>query len=93
MGLIELIVAMTILSVGVLGLAGAATFAQRSFASAEAIELGAEAAAEVIDSLLREPRPVTGARQIGIAHVSWTVRSEPGITRTFGADIVPAIAD
>lgn len=75
-GMIELIVALTILSIGLLGLAAAAAVAQRSFTGSHAVEQGADAAALVLDSLLREPAPVPGSRAIGRASVTWSVAND-----------------
>ncbi|MEX1183644.1 MAG: prepilin-type N-terminal cleavage/methylation domain-containing protein [Gemmatimonadota bacterium] len=80
-GLIEAIVAMTLLTVGVLGLAAAAAVAQRSFASADAIERAAYAGAAVLDSLMYESAPAPGQREIRGARVSWTVRPAEGVSR------------
>jgi prepilin-type N-terminal cleavage/methylation domain-containing protein len=75
-GLVELIVALTVFSVGVLALAGAAAMAQRAFASAEAIERAAHVAAAVIDSLLRQPSPAAGQRIQPGASARWTIVSD-----------------
>ena len=75
-GLVELIVAMTLLAVGVLGLAAVALVAHRSFATADALERTGMAAAAVIDSLLREPAPVAGERTVYDARVHWTVNAD-----------------
>jgi prepilin-type N-terminal cleavage/methylation domain-containing protein len=72
-GLVELIVALTIISIALVGLAGAAAVAHRSFMSAEAIERGAEAAAFALDSLMRVETPVAGERRDSVAHVRWTI--------------------
>ena len=71
-GLIELIVALTILAVGVLGLTAAAVTAHRAFLTADALQRAGTAAAIVIDSLMREPRPGSGARSIEGARVQWS---------------------
>ena len=75
-GMIELIVALTLLSIGLLGLAAAAAVAQRSFTGSHAVEQGAEAAAFVLDSLVREPAPVPGSRDFGRARVTWFVEND-----------------
>lgn len=80
-GLIELIVALTILSVGVLALTGAAVVAHRSFTSADAIERAAHAAAAVLDSLMHEHAPVAGERVAPGATVRWTVAAEADVRR------------
>ncbi|HEX6135802.1 MAG TPA: prepilin-type N-terminal cleavage/methylation domain-containing protein [Longimicrobiales bacterium] len=74
--LVELIVALTILAVTLLGLAGAAAVAHRSFLAAAAVERGTDAAALVLDSLLREPAPVSGTRSDPRAVLRWTIRDD-----------------
>lgn len=71
--LVELVVAMTILTISLVGLAGAAAVAHRSFTGAEALEHGTDAAAFVLDSLMREPAPTHGERRFGSATATWTV--------------------
>lgn len=73
-GLVELVVALTILSVALLGLAGAAAVAHRSFMGAEALDQATDAAAMVLDSLMREDAPVAGERRTGRALLRWSVR-------------------
>lgn len=74
--LIELIVALTVFAVGILGLAGAAAFAQRSFAAADAVERSTRVAAAVIDSLLREPDIEDGERATSGTILRWTVATD-----------------
>jgi prepilin-type N-terminal cleavage/methylation domain-containing protein len=71
--LVELVVAMTILTISLVGLAGAAAVAHRSFIGAGALEHGIDAAAFVLDSLMREPAPTDGERRSGSATARWTV--------------------
>jgi prepilin-type N-terminal cleavage/methylation domain-containing protein len=75
-GLIELIVALMILSVGLLALTGAAAVAQRSLVGAQALEEGVDAAALVLDSLMRDPAPAAGARWAGRTRVQWSVEPD-----------------
>lgn len=75
-GLVEVIVALTILSIGLLALTGAAAVAQRSFIGALALQEGTDAAAAVIDSLMREPAPVDGGRRVGRADAQWAIRQD-----------------
>lgn len=74
--LVELIVALTILSIGMLALTGAAAVAQRSFIGARALQEGTDAAAAVLDSLMREPSPVDGTRRVGRADAQWSIRQD-----------------
>lgn len=80
-GLVELVVGLTILSVALLGLAGAAAVAHRSFIGAEALEQATDAAAMVLDSLMREETPVDGERRHGSAVVRWVVRQDSASTK------------
>ncbi|HSJ30455.1 MAG TPA: prepilin-type N-terminal cleavage/methylation domain-containing protein [Longimicrobiales bacterium] len=75
-GLVEVIVALTILSIGLLALTGAAAVAQRSFIGARALQEGTDAAAAVLDSLMREPAPVDGARRVGRVDAQWAIRQD-----------------
>jgi prepilin-type N-terminal cleavage/methylation domain-containing protein len=79
--LVELTVAMTILAVGILALAGTASHAQRAFAHGAATERVARLAAAVIDSLLAETRPTAGTRETDNVLARWTVTEEGGLTR------------
>ena len=72
-GLVEVIVALTILSIGMLALTGAASVAQRSFIGARALQEGTDAAAVVLDSLMREPSPLPGTRRVGRADAQWSI--------------------
>jgi prepilin-type N-terminal cleavage/methylation domain-containing protein len=73
--LVELIVALTILAVGLLALAGTAVVAQRTLASADATERAARAAALVIDSLFVHDAPTSGRRAVYGTDVRWAVSS------------------
>lgn len=73
-GLVELVVALMILSIGLLALTGAAAVAQRSLNSARALEEGADVAEVVLDSLLREPAPAAGDRIVGRTKAQWSVQ-------------------
>jgi prepilin-type N-terminal cleavage/methylation domain-containing protein len=81
--LVELTVAMTILAVGILALAGTASHAQRAFAHGAATEKVARVAAAVIDSLLTEPRPTAGMRESDNVRLRWTVTEAGGLIRIF----------
>lgn len=75
-GLIELVVALMILSIGLLALTGAAAVAQRSLNTAQALEEGADIAEVVLDSLLREPAPAAGDRTVGRTKTQWTIHPD-----------------
>jgi prepilin-type N-terminal cleavage/methylation domain-containing protein len=79
-GLVELIVALTILSIGLLALTGAAAVAQRSFVHAHALEEGVEVAAMVLDSLMREPAPVAGEHRQGRTRAQWSIETDSVVT-------------
>jgi hypothetical protein len=70
-GLVELIVAMTLLAVGVLGLAAAAALAARSLNGAAATGRATRAAAAVFDSLLHVGVPSAGERSDDGVIVRW----------------------
>ena len=74
-GLIELVVALTILAFGVLGLAAAALMAQRAFMTADALQRAGTAASIVLDSLMRQTDPASGERIIDNVTVRWIARS------------------
>jgi prepilin-type N-terminal cleavage/methylation domain-containing protein len=74
--LVELIVALTVLGVGILGVVAAATAAQRSFAVAAAEERATRAAAVVMDSLLRDSAPAAGERQLFGLSASWETTAD-----------------
>jgi prepilin-type N-terminal cleavage/methylation domain-containing protein len=74
--LVELVVALTIFSIGVLGLVGAATVAHGSFGSAEAVERGGRAASLVLDSLFAVPAPESGSAVVAGTPLRWQVRDD-----------------
>jgi prepilin-type N-terminal cleavage/methylation domain-containing protein len=80
-GLVELIVALTVLSIGLLALAGTAVVAQRAFTSAAATERAVMAAAAVIDSLLYEAEPAAGTRVLDGTRVRWAVSRTGDLVR------------
>jgi len=79
-GLIELIVALLLISIGVLGLAGTAIVAQRSFNEAALRERSARAAAAVLDSLLHDAAPADGVRIAPGLSLAWSVSQGDGLT-------------
>jgi prepilin-type N-terminal cleavage/methylation domain-containing protein len=74
--LVELIVAMVLLSIALVALAGTTVVAQRTFAGAAADEAAVHAAAAVIDSLLAESAPASGSRLAGRILVEWMATSD-----------------
>ena len=72
-GLVELVVALTIVAVGVLGLAATALTAQRAFMTADALQRATAAATMTLDSLLRHPEPAPGQRVLNNVTLRWTV--------------------
>jgi prepilin-type N-terminal cleavage/methylation domain-containing protein len=84
-GLVELIVAMTLLSVGVLGLVAASAFAQQSLNAADATTRATNVAAAFADSLLRSPPAggaagaATGERTVGNLLVRWSVEADSAL--------------
>jgi type II secretory pathway pseudopilin PulG len=74
-GLIELVVALTIVAVGVLALAAAALTAQRAFMSADALQRAGAAATMVLDSLMHQTDPAAGERLLDNCNLRWTARA------------------
>mgnify|MGYP006189683301 CR=1 FL=1 len=81
--LVELIVALTIFTVGLLGLAAVAAVAQRSFAAASAVERGSDVVAQITDSLLHVDAPVDGRHQAGDVVVHWQIAQDSTATTLF----------
>lgn len=75
-GLVELIVALSILSIGLLALTGTAAVTQRSLIGARAMEEGTDVAALLLDSLMRVPAPATGQRIVGRSTADWVVHDD-----------------
>jgi prepilin-type N-terminal cleavage/methylation domain-containing protein len=77
--LIEVLIAMTLLSVALLGVAGSAAMASQVLRQAQMRERSTLEALQIIDSLTREPQPVPGQRLIGNLTLRWVVtRSSNG---------------
>lgn len=70
--LVEVIVAIVVLGVGVLGVAATASLAARVLRQAEADEGAATAAAALLDSLLSRGVPAAGERVDGPYRLRWT---------------------
>jgi prepilin-type N-terminal cleavage/methylation domain-containing protein len=78
--LLELVVALSVLSVGVLGLSAAAVVAHRAFVTADAVQRASYLAAAIVDSLAQAPRVMTGERIDAHTRAQWTVSPRaPGI--------------
>src|SRR5262245_9566824 len=75
-GLIEVSVALTLLSVGLLGVAGSAVLAGRLIREADADERALSEAMPVLDSLTLQRMPSSGARQAGSGRLIWTVNTD-----------------
>lgn len=73
MSLVELVIAMLLIAMALVALAGAAATAQRSLATAGAIERITREAAWLIDSLTAHPRPAAGQRSEDGVLMTWTV--------------------
>lgn len=71
--LVECIVAMLLLSVGVLALAGTSLAGMHSLERAERNQLAALHAATVLDSLILLERPAAGSQQRGPFRIDWRV--------------------
>jgi type IV pilus assembly protein PilV len=71
--LVELLVALTLLSVGVLGATGTLLAARATLVDAERLHVATQAAADVADSLLAVPAPGAGSRDAPWGRLSWSV--------------------
>src|SRR5262245_5695629 len=72
----EVIVALTLLRVGLLGVAGSAVLATRLLHEGDAEERAMSAALPVLDSLSLLRTPVSGSQQAGSVHLAWTVSTD-----------------
>jgi Tfp pilus assembly protein PilV len=79
-GLIELIVALTILAFGVLGMAAAAVYAHQSFMRAETSERVLRMAGTIMDSLTASPTPASGELVGNGIVLRWTVERDSAVT-------------
>lgn len=73
--LIECIVAMLLLSIGVLGLAGAGVTGMRALTHADRTHIAALHAAAVLDSLVLLDQPVSGMQQRDGLRIDWQISS------------------
>ncbi|HEX7118711.1 MAG TPA: prepilin-type N-terminal cleavage/methylation domain-containing protein [Longimicrobiales bacterium] len=81
LGLTEVLVAVVVLGVGVLGAVATTTLAVRTLGAAAARETAIRLAGTVLDSLLQEEAPVAG-EQVHPGHrLRWTVRPAGRATR------------
>jgi prepilin-type N-terminal cleavage/methylation domain-containing protein len=74
--LIEVIVALTLLSVGLLGVAGSAVLATRLLHEGDASEQALSAALPVLDSLSLLRAPAAGSQQAGNVRLVWGVSTD-----------------
>ena len=77
-GLVEVTVALTLLSVGLLGVAACTFTAARLLRESQMAELAAFEAGQVLDSLARVPNAHAGERKTGVLGLSWTVSNSIG---------------
>jgi prepilin-type N-terminal cleavage/methylation domain-containing protein len=75
-GLIEVLVALTLLGIVMLGVAGSTLLAARLLGEAEATEQSALAALHVMDSLVQEASPANGERVAGRLAIRWQVQRD-----------------
>jgi hypothetical protein len=78
-GMVELVVAMTLLAVGVLGLAAAAALASRSLNSSAATDRATRAVAAVLDSLVHVVAPSAGERTADGVTVRWIAECDSAL--------------
>jgi Tfp pilus assembly protein PilV len=70
---VEILVAVVILEVGLLGVVGTLWLASRTVTRAELLERGVEVMEGVYDSLVGEPTPSDGTRPADPGQVDWYV--------------------
>jgi prepilin-type N-terminal cleavage/methylation domain-containing protein len=80
-GLVEVIVAMTLLAVGVVSVAASASFASRLLRVSEDREAASRIAAALMDSLAALPNAGSGERDVERFHVEWGAGSASGTIR------------
>lgn len=81
LSLVEMVVALTLLAIGLLGALGTQLIAARSLREAEARTGAIDLAATIIDSLQGVPDPLPGERREGRYQVLWSVEPGGGISR------------
>ena len=85
--LLEVVVALLLLELGVLGAVGTLTVASRQLGEAERIERIVTEAEGILDSLAGTASPESGSREVAEAVIEWTVGGGGTITlRATGAD-------
>ncbi|HSL69840.1 MAG TPA: prepilin-type N-terminal cleavage/methylation domain-containing protein [Longimicrobiales bacterium] len=77
-GLVEVIVALMLASVALLGVAGSAVLASLLVRQARADEQAAFEAMQVLDSLSQVVSAVSGQRDVGRFHLAWTISHAAG---------------
>lgn len=80
-GLAEVLVALVVLTVGIMGAVATATLAVRTLHMAAEREAAVRAAGVVLDSLLQVRSPSAGEREFPRHRVRWTVRTEGRVRR------------
>ena len=75
-GLIEVVVALTLLSVALLGMAATVTLAGRMVHAGQADEEAAVEAMQVLDSIMQVRQPTAGQRRAGRISLAWTVTTD-----------------
>jgi len=71
--LVEILAAMLVLEVGLMGVVGTLWLAARTLTRAEVLEHGVEAMEGVYDSLAMEPSPTDGSRLSPSGQIGWRV--------------------
>ncbi len=85
--LIEVLIAMTLFSIALLGVAGSAVLAGQVMREAQARERSALEALQVIDSLARVQQPRSGQRTVGRMHLRWIVSAPTNGTATIDVTV------
>ncbi|MEX2610850.1 MAG: hypothetical protein WEA24_12955 [Gemmatimonadota bacterium] len=80
-GVVEALVALTVLSAGILAVTGVAAVAARHLGEAEDERRAARLAVRVADSLVLVPEPAPGIRAAGALVARWTLQPADKSTR------------
>ena len=86
-GLIEVLVALTLLGVALLGVAASSLFAARLLRRADDSERGALEALQILDSLAQETAPAAGARSTGRVRLAWQLRPDSHALRVLEVSV------
>ena len=84
--LVEVIVALVVLEVAILGAVGIVVVAARTMAEAEVIERAVSALEGTADSLSLTATPGQGSKDVAGGRINWSVEPDGGFTVEFSRD-------